>query len=241
VYQSKGREGNISWNPSSLLIANKTKNNRYGGIKYTALINTNNRVNASCEKLPRTRLIANDKDKHSNSIIIRKNDTSIVTPQKPYINVDNTNILRNKSNISHYEGHREDLLDPANPMVVSRLMPKSIYQKDLNKTNIDGDRVTFKDWRNSLNVLGKNPSIVHNTSSNNRFPRENESTTLSGLSMGDEWTEIELYNGILSKMRKDHEIASKRNKIQEIRNTLRDQITQQKEVKKKELEEKREI
>jgi hypothetical protein len=202
------------------------------------LFNANSRVNASCEKLPRTRLITNDRDKHSNSIIIRKkNDTSIATPQKPYTNVENTNIPRNKSNISLYEGHREDLLEPANPLVVNRLMPKSIYHKDLNKT-INGDKVTFKDGRNSLNVVGKNPPIAYNTSSNKRIPRDNESTTLSGLSMGDEWTEIELYNGILSKMRKDHEIASKRNKIQETRNTLKDQITQKKEVKKRELEEK---
>jgi hypothetical protein len=118
--------------------------------------------------------------------------------------------------------------------VKSRLIP----HKDMNRS-LEDNQPYFKNDRRSINPAHMKKAIVsHNYSYQNLKTGEQDSTSLSGLSKKDEWTEIELYNGILSKMRKDHEVKMKRDKIQEIRDTLKNQISEQKEYKKKDLEEK---
>lgn len=195
-------------------------------------------MNASCEKLPSAKLILNSRNKNSNSIIIstKKHETADGSQVKPY-NDNDACIPRNKSNLSLSDSHRQDLLEHSNSLLVSRLKPKAIYQKELNRT-LEDEKPYFKRDRRSTNAMRKNPTIAYTSSSQHRIHQDNDSTTLSGLSMRDEWTEIELYNGILGKMRKDHEVQTKRNKIQEIRNTLKEQVIQRKEVQKRELEEK---
>lgn len=124
-------------------------------------------------------------------------------------------------------------------LVIKGIKAKGGYKRHLNRTLEDDQPYFGKERRSMGPTYKKSPTLAHHNYSQNRIKRcDNESSTLSGLSVRDEWTEIELYNGILSKMRKEYEKKTKKNKIQEIRDTLKEQIIERKKVKKRELEEK---
>jgi len=173
------------------------------------------RVNASsCEKLPYG---SNLKENNlANSIMVAENESRLITPTSTNYK-GRAWIPKNKSNLSLHEVHDEKLLqiEPNNKIMNSRNNLRWLYQKGLNKT-LDQDQPYYQ----------------------NKNGVKQDSSTLSGLSLQDEWTEIELYNGILFKMRKEYERKQKRQKIEDIRNTLKTQVQERKKVKTKELEEK---
>ena len=107
----------------------------------------------------------------------------------------------------------------------------------MNRT-LDEEKPNYK--KKSTIDPAKNLSMVkaHNCSYQNLRTKDNDSVAFSGLSLKDEWTEIELYNGVLHDMRRNHEKQAKKQKIADIRNTLKLQIQEQKKLKDKELAEK---
>lgn len=113
------------------------------------------------------------------------------------------------------------------------MINNSIYNREMNRT-LDENK-PYESWNETKN---KQMPIGLNHSYQNLRPHDNESSTLSGLSLKDEWTEIQLYSGILSKMRKDHEHMLKKKKIEDVKKTLKSQIVEKKEFRKKEMEEK---
>lgn len=75
------------------------------------------------------------------------------------------------------------LLQIENNMKNGSRNPKWLIQRQLNKT-VEQDH-PYSHW--------------------NQNNKKKDSSTLSGLSMKDEWNEIQWYNGVLHKIKKDHE------------------------------------
>jgi hypothetical protein len=178
------------------------------------------RLNASsCEKLPYGNNLNRITNNVSNSIMIAEKDSGLMTPisinsrSKPYM-------TKNKSNHSLLDINDGKLLqiEKTGSMTGSRARNyKCLVQHNLNKT-LEQDQ----------------PYYQNNGNLNNR----KDSSTLSGLSLKDEWAEVQLYNGVLHKMRKDYERKEKTKKIEDIRSTLKYQVIERKKVKDKEMQEK---
>ena len=231
---------NNSVNPTQPLF--KKSHNRYGGYGDADKYHIYNRVGASWEKLPKSKLevLGNNDSRNniSNSIVVGKTLNKQVSPTKTWYN--NKWIPRNKSNISLHDSKQDDLVEQVGDksLVIKGIQSRGGNKGHLNRT-LEDDQPYFGKERRSMNPSYKTPTIPHHNYSQHRIHKhDNESSTLSGLSVRDEWTEIELYNGILSKMRKDYEKQTKKDKIQEIRDTLKEQIIERNKVKKRELEEK---
>lgn len=236
IYQAKGRVGNKwgnimnnkknnivqqlndrlnhSCNPTPKLF--KKSNDRYNYLSDMERYQKFSRVNASsCEKLPKGQLEIGLKNGAkgrnnpvANSIIIaKKGNSSAATPSKTCY-TQKSWIPKNKSNLSLQEGRYEGGLCHNTDENHNESKLQIGYGKDVNKT-LEEARY-FRNGKNNNNPLQKKHTLAtHNYSYQNLKKRENESSTLSGLSMRDEWTEIELYNGILSRMRKDYEKKTK--------------------------------
>lgn len=84
---------------------------------------------------------------------------------------------------------------------------------DMNRT-LDEDKPGTKNKKSTIDATKNlNSMKAHNHSQGNLKCKDTDSVAFSGLSLKDEWTEIQLYNGILHNMRRDHEVKAKQQKI----------------------------
>ena len=233
VYVDKGREGNrwsniLSRNKNNIVNQLTDKLNNSRNQQYFGYCKSNNRytynqenervdscckINAqSCEKLPPkskldTSMLWNQGNSRNewsmNSITVdaKKGNSTMTTPSRTAYNKSWLQKNRSSSKLNEINKDHSLHLDAAKILnEKNNIKSRCIYTKEMNRTLDEG-----KPYESSNECVNRKLPIGLNHSYQNLQTKDNDSSTLSGLSLKDEWTEIQLYNGILSKMRKDHE------------------------------------